>query len=63
MRTELRFDYNEELHSISAKCTACGEDMPKAPSELEKSADVVLWLSQRYLEHRRLKHSHNVPQS
>jgi hypothetical protein len=56
-RTELQIEYNEEMKPISATCTACGEKMPKPPGELQNSADVIVWLSEKYIEHRKLKHS------
>ena len=34
--------------------------MPKSPGSLKDSADIVMWLSKRYIEHKTLKH--NAPQ-
>jgi hypothetical protein len=37
--------------------------MPPPPCIIENSADLVMWLSQRYLEHRKLKHGREIDQS
>jgi hypothetical protein len=63
MRTELRFAYDENMIQISATCTGRGEKMPTPPCTIKDSAEIVLWLSQRYLEHRKLKHGNEVDQS
>jgi hypothetical protein len=62
-RTELRFAYDHNMRPFSATCTGCGEKMPISPSIIKDSADIVMWLSQRYLEHRKLKHGNDVDQS
>jgi hypothetical protein len=56
MRTELRFVYDENMRPISATCTACGERMPKPDPALENSADIIMFFSKKYFEHRNLKH-------
>jgi len=56
-RTELKIDYGERMKPISAICTACGEKMLTPPADLENSADIIVWFSEKYVEHRRLKHS------
>jgi hypothetical protein len=63
MRTELRFDYDEKMRPISGTCTGCGEKMPTPPCTINDSADIVMWLSQRYLEHRKIQHASEVDQS
>ena len=58
--TELKIEYDDEMKPISATCIACGEKMPLPPaklSNLNDSADTIFWFSQRYIEHRKLKHS------
>jgi len=60
MRTELQFAYDENMRPVSATCTGCGEKMPMPPRTITDSADIVMWLSQRYLEHRKLKHRSEV---
>jgi len=55
--TELKIDYNSEMKPVSASCTGCGEKMPLPPSDLRDSAEIIMWLSMAYLEHRKLKHS------
>jgi hypothetical protein len=57
IRTELKIDYDDEMRPISATCTGCGEKMPKPPADLQDSADIVVWSSEKYIEHRKLKHS------
>jgi len=56
-RTELKVDYNKEMKPISARCTGCREPMPTPSPDLVNSADIIVWLSNQYIEHRRLKHS------
>jgi hypothetical protein len=56
-RTELKFDYDDCARPISATCTACGEKMPKPPAELQSPADIIMWSAEKYIEHRKLKHS------
>jgi len=59
MLSELKIEYDEAMRPISVACTACGEKMPQPPSDLENAADIIMWLSEKYIEHRRLKHSHD----
>jgi len=56
-RTELNVEYDSEMRPISATCTRCGEKMPQPPTDLQNSADIIVWLSEKYAEHRKLKHS------
>ena len=56
MRTELSFDYDAEMHPVSATCTGCGQKMPKPPETLKDSAGIIMWLSRRYIEHKKQKH-------
>jgi len=60
IRTELKIGYDNTMKPISATCIACGEKMPLPPAKLynlNESADTIVWFSERYIEHRRLKHS------
>ena len=57
MKTELAFLYDGSMRPTSAKCRLCGEVMPKPDIELSSSADIVLWLSERFLEHKKLEHA------
>ena len=57
MLSELKIEYDEAMRPISVACTACGEKMPQPPSDLENPADIIVWLSEKYIEHRRQKHS------
>ena len=57
MRTELHFDYDDRMHPIGATCSACGEWMPRPDPRLKDSAEIILWFSEKYIEHRKLKHS------
>jgi hypothetical protein len=56
-RTELKFEYDDDAKPICATCTACGEKMPKPPAELQNTADIIMWSSEKYIAHRKLKHS------
>ena len=55
--SELVFIYDAEMRPVSAKCSLCGQLMQPPPSTLLDAADMVLWLSQQFLEHKRIKHS------
>lgn len=55
-RTELAISYDDDMFPVSAACTHCGEKMPKPDAGLEFPADIILWFSVRFLEHKRLKH-------
>ena len=56
-KAELEIDYDQEMKPISAMCTACREMMLEPPADIVNSADIVLWLSVKFIEHRRLNHS------
>jgi hypothetical protein len=56
-RTELNVEYDSEMRPVSATCTGCGEKMPQPPANLQKAADIIGWLSEKYVEHRKLKRS------
>ena len=56
-RTELKVNYDAEMKPVSGSCTACGEKMPKSPADLQNPADIIVWLSGKYIEHKRAKHS------
>ena len=57
MRSELHFDYDDSMHPIDAICSACGEKKPKPGPEPQETADTIVWYSEKYIEHRTLKHS------
>ena len=57
MLSELKIEYDEAMKPISATCTGCGERMPLPPADLQNSADIIVWFSKEYIEHRKLKHS------
>jgi hypothetical protein len=57
MKTELRFVYDENMRPISATCTGCAEQMPKPDPVLENAADIILFFSKEYIEHRKRKHA------
>jgi hypothetical protein len=56
-RTELKVNYDATMKPVSGSCTACGDKMPKPIDTLENPADIIMWLSEKYIEHRELKHS------
>jgi hypothetical protein len=55
-RAELEIEYDQEMTPVSGMCTACREMMPKPPADIVNSADIILWFSVKFIEHRRLKH-------
>jgi hypothetical protein len=56
MIPELTIRYNHVLRPESAECSSCGQQMPKPPSELTDSSDLVLWFSGQVIDHRKEKH-------
>lgn len=50
----IRYDY--DLRPVSAQCSSCGQPMPKPPSDLHDTAALIMWFSDRFLEHRKLEH-------
>jgi hypothetical protein len=58
-RTELQIEYSDQMKPISATCAGCGEKMPMPPVDLENTVDVIVWFSNKYLDHRKLKHSND----
>jgi hypothetical protein len=55
-KAELEIEYDQETNPVSAMCTACREMMPRPPADIVNSADIILWFSFKFIEHRRLKH-------
>ena len=53
---ELRIEYDDSIKPVSGVCAGCGEKI-LSPSDIERPAEVIRWLFQRYIEHRSLKHS------
>lgn len=56
LRTELVISYDYDMFPVSAACACCGEEMPKPPEDIEVRADIILWFSVRFLEHKGQKH-------
>jgi hypothetical protein len=56
MRTQLSITYDTYMHPLAAKCKECGEAMRRPGPDLKEPVDIILWFSQLYVEHRRLKH-------
>ena len=54
--TELVFTYDENMKPLWAQCSRCGEHMPLPPLNLEDTADIFLWFSGQFLEHKKRKH-------
>jgi len=55
-RSELAIAYDRYFYPLAASCTCCGERMPDPPKAIGMAADVVLWFSQQFLEHKKRKH-------
>ena len=56
MIPELTIRYDHDLRPVSAECSSCGQQMATPPSDLHDSADIILWLSNHFVEHRKQKH-------
>ena len=56
MIPELIIRYDHQLRPISAECISCGQHMPKPPSDLNDDSKIILWFSERFVEHRKEKH-------
>jgi len=55
-KTELAINYDDDIFPVSAVCTHCGEKMPKPAKGVKTAAEIILWFSVRFLEHKRVKH-------
>jgi hypothetical protein len=53
----LLIDYNSNSHPISAKCSACGVQMPLMESKGASSAESSKWFAIQFSLHVRQKHS------
>lgn len=53
---ELKFTYDDKMHPIAATCGACGEHMLKPDLALKDSADIIMWFSEKYIQHKKEKH-------
>lgn len=58
-RTELKIEYDGQMKPIRAVCNGCGEKMPLPLADLQNAADIIVWFSNKYLDHRKLKHSND----
>lgn len=56
LRSELAIIYNDDMYPVSATCTHCGEKMQSPDARLEFAADIILWFSVQFLEHKKRKH-------
>ncbi|WP_162601897.1 hypothetical protein [Occallatibacter savannae] len=56
MSAELTLRYDNNLHPVSAQCSACGQLMPDPPPEVIDAPDVILWFSGHFIEHKRRHH-------
>ena len=62
-KAELNIEYDSAMKPVSATCTGCREKMPNPPADTVHSADLIMWLSNQYIEHRKLKHSEEIVSS
>jgi hypothetical protein len=56
LRTELAIIYDDDMLPVSAACKHCGEGMPKPDAGFESAAEMILWFSVQFLEHKRHWH-------
>jgi transcription elongation factor Elf1 len=54
---ELKFEYDAASFVKSAYCSICSERMPTPNPSVTNSADRVLWFAQRFIEHKKQRHS------
>lgn len=57
LRPQLTFQYGHSMCPLSATCSVCGAVMPLPPANLTRPADIVMWLSRQFIEHKRETHS------
>jgi hypothetical protein len=55
-RTELQIAYDKVGNPISAECTRCGKVIPVPGSTMRAPADVIVWLTEQFLRHKRINH-------
>jgi len=56
LRSELAISWDEKMHPIAARCTWCGDPIPQPEPGLTDAAEIVLWFSKAFLDHKRVKH-------
>jgi hypothetical protein len=61
MPAELALVYDAHIRPISAKCTACNEQMPTPSPDIYDGVEAITWLSVQFVQHTRLKHSAVAP--
>ena len=55
-RTELVFRYNSNLFPVGAKCSMCGQEMPRIQRVVPTSAAAILWFAEQFRIHKSQKH-------
>jgi hypothetical protein len=63
MECELILDYGADSFVQSAHCSICEEKMPLPDRTIELPAARVTWFAQRFLEHRKQRHSSQMSES
>lgn len=56
MGPELIIEYDMQLKPIAAKCSHCGEKMPRMESKLISSDEISRWFQIQFQLHKRRKH-------
>jgi hypothetical protein len=56
IRSELVIEYDAKSHPFTAKCTLCGEEMPKADPRVTKASEMILWFARQFTLHKHEKH-------
>jgi hypothetical protein len=57
-KLELLVEYDEDSHPVTAKCSACGVQMPLMESKGASSEESGKWFAIQFDLHVRQKHSH-----
>jgi len=56
MKTELAFSYDDSMRPTSARCKLCGQVIASPVAELTSPAEIVMQMSERFLEHKKQQH-------
>jgi len=55
-KSELVIEYEDRPFPVAAKCTICGEEMPKSEPRANSASETILWFARQFSLHKNQKH-------
>ena len=55
-KSELVIEYEDRPFPVAAKCTICGEEMPKSEPRANSASETILWFARQFSFHKNYKH-------